>query len=53
MRGLAVLFAFVLIGVGLIVTFATLTVNGWLMLAVVGMGVLAWELHLEDKAVKR
>lgn len=48
MRGLMVLLAFVLIGVGLIVTFSTWTVNGWTFLAAVGVGVLGWELHREQ-----
>ena len=50
MRGLMVLLAFVLIGAGEIVAFSTRTVNGWMLLAVVGVLILGNELRLESKA---
>lgn len=37
LRGLLVLAGVVLVCVGVFVTYATLTVNGWLVLAVVGI----------------
>lgn len=46
-RGLNVLTGFILALVGLIVTFATFTVNGWTVLAAVGVLMLAGDLYIE------
>lgn len=49
----AYLLAFLLIGVGLIVTFSTWTVDGWTVLAAVGVGVLGATIRAEEKGMSR
>jgi hypothetical protein len=45
----AYLTAYLLTGVGLAVTFATLTVSGWTVLAAVGVVVLGFTIRAEER----
>lgn len=53
MRAVAAFAGFVLTTVGLIVTFSTLTVNGWTVLALIGFGLIANDLRIESKETNR
>ena len=50
MRGVLALAAVLLTAVGLAMTVFTLTVSGWTVLAGVGVGLLVWDLWLEERA---
>jgi hypothetical protein len=52
-RALNALAGLVLIAVGLIVTFATWTVNGWTLLAVIGVCMVGVDLCLEEREYHR
>ena len=53
MRAFLALGGLILTAVGLIVTFSTGVVNGWAVLAVIGVGMLAIDQHLERKSAER
>lgn len=53
MRALNAFAGFILITIGMIVTFATWTADGWTALALVGVLMLATDLVLEDRAETR
>jgi hypothetical protein len=48
-RGLNALTGLLLTAVGLVVSLCTMTVDGWTVLALVGVCMCAWDLHLEER----